>query len=123
MPEVPDDDTGALARAVDEMQGLGALRFDAGGRVLSCNATMGLWLGTSAAELRGAPLEAVLIPPDAAALNALLRDGRPHVARRVRLAFRAVDESAMMLECAIALDAGGGALLGRPLLPGGREGR
>lgn len=122
MPEAPDD-AGALARAVDEMEGLGALRFDAGGLVVSCNATMGRWLGTSTAELRGAPLEAVLIPPDAAALNALVRDGRPHVAGRVRLVFRAADESAMMLECAIALDACGGALLGSPLPPGGREGR
>jgi len=102
----------ALARLVAEMEILGALRFDASGRVLSCNATMARLLGAPAAELPGATLGDVLDAPDAAALLALVRSGREHVAARVRLSFLGGRRRPVVLECAVALDGRGGALLG-----------
>jgi PAS domain-containing protein len=101
-----------IERLVTEMEILGALRFDGAGRVLSCNATMARWLGASPAEVSGASLDAVLEPKDAAAMLALVRSGRAHVAGRVRLAFLGRVRGPFVLECAVALDAGGGALLG-----------
>ena len=101
-----------LERLVAETESLGALRFDGNGRVLTCNATMARLLGCSAGELTGAPLGEVLDTPDAAAMLALVREGRGHVARRVRLAFVGRARAPFVLECAVALDGGGGALLG-----------
>jgi PAS domain-containing protein len=98
----------ALERLVAEMEILGALRFDADGRVLSCNATMARLLGAPAAAMLGDVLDA----PDAAALLALVRSGREHVAGRVRLTFRGRRQRPLVLECAVALDGRGGALLG-----------
>lgn len=107
------DGTLALERAIGELDQIAALRFDGAGHVLSCNEAMGRFLGRPARELQDAALELVLTPPDAAALRALLRDGRPHVAGRVLLAFHAAAAQApVTLECTIALEAGGGALLG-----------
>lgn len=101
-----------LERLVMEMELLGALRFDASGRVLSCNATMARLLGASAGEVSGATLGEVLDPPDAAAMLALVRSGREHVAGRVRLAFLGRTRGPFVLECALAVDGSGGALFG-----------
>jgi PAS domain-containing protein len=101
-----------IERLVAEIEILGALRFDGAGRVLGCNATMARWLGAPAAEVSGAALDAVLEPRDAAAMLALVRSGRAHVAGRVRLAFLGRGRGPFVLECAVALDASGGALLG-----------
>jgi PAS domain-containing protein len=120
-PAGREDEGGAAVpfeTVVEEMELLGALRFDAEGRVSSCNAAMGRVLGCAGADIRGAPLDRVLDAPDAAALLALLRDRRRYVAGRVRLAFRTGSPEPLFLECAIALDRHGGALLGRPLRPG-----
>ena len=103
-----------LGRLLEETDLVGAIRFDAAGRVQSCSAAMSRLLGRAVADVEGAPLDAVLTPPDAAALRALLRDGRRHVAGRVRLAFRDLDREPIVLECAITLDDRGGALLGAP---------
>jgi PAS domain-containing protein len=118
------EETRVLERLIEELDQLGALRFDAKGYVVSCNATLGRLLGCSASGLRGAPLDAVLVASDAAAVRALLRDGRPYVTGRVHLAFRRVSRPPLTLECAIALEGGGGALLGGPLcVDPGRGGR
>ena len=101
-----------LERLVTEMELLGALRSDGGGRVLSCNATMARLLGSSAGEVTGATLGEVLDGPDAAAMLALVRSGREHVAGRVRLSFLGKARRPLVLECAVALDGSGGALLG-----------
>jgi hypothetical protein len=98
----------ALERLVAEMEILGALRFDADGRVLCCNATMARLLGAPVAARLGDVLDA----PDAAALLALVRSGREHVAGRVLLTFLGRRQRPVVLECAVALDARGGALLG-----------
>jgi len=101
-----------LERLVTEMELLGALRFDGSGRVLSCNATMARLLGAAAGEVSGATLGEVLAPPDAAAMLALVRSGRAHVAGRVRLGFLGSACRPLVLECAVAVDGSGGALLG-----------
>lgn len=101
-------------RLVTEMEILGALRFDGRGRVVSCNSTMARLLGMSAGELSGATLHEVLDAPDAAAMLALVRSGREHVAGRVRLSFLGQSRRPLVLECAVALDGDGGALLGSP---------
>ncbi len=101
-----------LERLVTEMEILGALRFDGNGRVLSCNATMARLLGTAAGEVAGATLGEVLDGPDAAAMLALVRSGRAHVAGRVQLSFLGTAGGPFVLECALALDSTGGALLG-----------
>jgi PAS domain-containing protein len=103
-----------LERLVTEMELLGALRFDDTGRMLSCNATMTRLLGASAGEMPGAMLGDVLDAPDAAAMLALVRSGRTHVAGRVRLAFLGRARRPLVLECAVAVDGSGGALLGGP---------
>jgi PAS domain-containing protein len=101
-----------LERLVTEMEILGALRFDGSGRVMSCNAAMVWLLGASAGEMAGATLADVLDAPDAAAMLALVRSGRAHVAGRVRLSFLGKAHRPLVLECAAALDGSGGALLG-----------
>jgi PAS domain-containing protein len=101
-----------LERLVAEMELLGALRFDGGGRVITCNATMARLLGCSPGELTGVPLGQVLDAPDAAAMLALVRGGHSHMAGRVRLAFLGRARDPLVLECAVAVDGSGGALLG-----------
>jgi hypothetical protein len=112
----PDATTGGaiepLERVVAETELLGALRFDGRGRVLTCNATMARLLGWSPNELTGTTLGEVLDAPDAAAMLALVRGGHEHVAGRVRLAFMGKARAPFVLECAVALDGSGGALLG-----------
>jgi hypothetical protein len=83
--------------------------------MLSCNATMARLLGSSAGEMPGTMLGDVLDAPDAAAMLALVRSGRTHVAGRVRLAFLGRARRPLVLECAVAVDGSGGALLGAPL--------
>jgi PAS domain-containing protein len=100
-----------LERLVAKMEILGALRFDGSGRVVGCNATMARLLGASAGEMSAATLREVLDAPDAAAMLALIRSGREHVAGRVRLSFLDRDCQPFVLECAVALDSRGGALL------------
>jgi hypothetical protein len=112
----PDTTTGGavepLERLVAETELLGALRFDGRGRVLTCNATMARLLGRSPDELTGATLGEVLDAPDAAAMLALVRGGHSHVSGRVRLAFMGKARAPFVLECAVAVDGSGGALLG-----------
>jgi PAS domain-containing protein len=103
-----------LERLVMETEIAGVMRFDRTGRVLRCNSTMARLLGASAAELAGAVLGDVLDAPDAAAMLALVRSGREHVAGRVRLSFLGKARRRFVLECALALDGSGGALLGNP---------
>jgi PAS domain-containing protein len=92
----------------------GVMRFDRTGRVLGCNSTMARLLGSSVGELAGATLADVLDGPDAAAMLALVRSGREHVAGRVQLSFLGKGRRPFVLECALALDGSGGALLGNP---------
>lgn len=112
----PDTTTGGavepLERLVAETELLGALRFDGRGRVLTCNATMARLLGRSPDELTGATLGEVLDAPDAAAMLALVRGGHSHVSGRVRLAFMGKARAPFVLECGVAVDGSGGALLG-----------
>jgi len=76
------------------------------------NATMERLLGASAGAVSGATLGEVLDAPDAAAMLALVRSGRAHAAGRVRLSFLGQAHRPIVLECAVALDGSGGALLG-----------
>jgi PAS domain-containing protein len=100
-----------LERLVAEMEIIGALQFDGTGRVLSCNETMARLLGVARGGLSGAALADVLDAPDAAAMLALVRSGLEHVAGSVRISFLGRDGSPVVLDCAVALDAVGGALL------------
>jgi PAS domain-containing protein len=109
----------SLDQLLTQMELLGALRFDRAGRILSCSATMAQLIGTPSEEIVASTLGEVLDAPDAAALLALVRGGGTHVASRVHVAFRSRARRTLILECAVALDSGGGGLLGsrpRPVL-------
>jgi PAS domain-containing protein len=103
-----------LERALEQTELLATLQFDSRGRIRSCNSVLARMLGCGPIELRGSALEEVLDSPDTAALLALLRDGRPYVSGRVRLVLRTRERALLALDCALALDGKGGAVVGRP---------
>jgi PAS domain-containing protein len=121
-PDAPSDaaieaSPPSLEQLMTQMELLGALRFDRVGRILSCNATMARLIGAPPEAVVASTLSDLLDAPDAAALLALVRGGGTHVASRVHVAFRGRARRTFDLECAVALDGGGGALLGgRPRL-------